>query len=142
MNGANIVATVDATFENTLDLSTEMSTDQAIQVDLGEVYQSGDCKVLYNTTEYWNSRPQMIAKKGYLYVYSDYKQVDNEDVAGIKAGDGTSYLIDMPFIDKPLDVHIADTIKHITSEERDFWNNKVRCFIDPDNEQNIVFTTQ
>ena len=142
MNGANIVATVDATFENTLDLSVETSIDQALSVDLGEVYQSGDCKVLYNTTEYWNSRPQMIAKKGYLYVYSDYKQVDNQDVAGIKAGDGTSYLIDMPFLDKPLDEHIADTVKHITSQERDFWNSKVRCFVDPDNEENLVFSTQ
>ena len=84
----------------------------------------------------------MIAKKGYLYVYSDYKQVDNQDVAGIKAGDGTSYLIDMPFLDKPLDEHIADTVKHITSEERTFWNNKVRCFVDPENEENLVFSTQ
>ena len=142
MNGANIVATVDATFENTLDLTAEVSTDQALSVDLGEVYQTGDCKVLYNTSEYWNSHPQLISKKGYLYVYSDYKQVDGQDVAGIKAGDGTSYLIDMPFIDKPLDAHIADTIKHITNEERAFWNNKVRCFIDPENEKNLVFTTQ
>jgi hypothetical protein len=142
MNGANIVATVDATFENTLDLSASVSTDQALSVNLGEIYQSGDCKVLYNTSEYWNSHPQLIAKKGYLYVYSDYKLVDNEDVAGIKVGDGTSYLIDMPFIDKPLDDHIADTVKHITSQERTFWNNKVRCYIDPENEQNLVFTTQ
>ena len=141
MNGANIVATVDATFENTLDLSASVSTDQALSVNLGEIYQSGDCKVLYNTSEYWNSHPQLIAKKGYLYVYSDYKLVDNEDVAGIKVGDGTSYLIDMPFIDKPLDDHIADTVKHITSQERTFWNNKVRCFIDPENEYKLVFTT-
>jgi hypothetical protein len=142
MNGANIVATVDATFENTLDLFASVSTDQELSVNLGEAYQSGDCKVLYNTSEYWNARPQLIAKKGYLYVYSDYKQVDNEDVAGIKAGDGTSYLIDMPFIDKPLDVHIADTVKHITDEEREFWNNKVRCFVDPENEENLIFSAQ
>lgn len=142
MNGANIVATVDATFENTLDLSANVSTDQALSVDLGEIYQSGDCKVLYNTSEYWNAHPQLIAKKGYLYVYADYKQVDEQDVAGFKVGDGTSYLIDMPFTDLPLDEHIADTIRHITSEERDFWNNKVRCYIDPNNPQKLIFTTQ
>ena len=84
----------------------------------------------------------MIAKRGYLYVYADYKQSEEQTVAGIKAGDGTSYLIDMPFIDKPLDDHITDTVKHITSEERTFWNNKVRCFIDPENEYNLVFTTE
>lgn len=144
MNGANIVATVDATFENiTPEIPVELSTDQAIEVDVGEIYQSGgECKVLYNTSEYWNSHPQLIAKRGYLYVYADYKQSEEQTVAGIKAGDGTSYLIDMPFIDKPLDDHIADTVKHITSQERTFWNNKVRCFIDPENEYNLVFTTE
>lgn len=141
MTGPEIVARVDATFENTLSIQTEMSANQELAVDLGTIYPSGECKVLYNTSEYWNSRPQLVAKKGYLYVYSDYKQIDNEDIAGIKVGDGTSYLIDMPFIDKPLDEHISNMIRHITSEERTFWNNKVRCYIDPENEQNLIFTT-
>ena len=99
------------------------------------------CKVLYNTTEYWNSHPELIAQRGYLYVYSDHMTYDSTDIAGIKAGDGTSYLIDMPFIDKPYADHIINTVIHITSSERESWNNKVRCFIDPTNEQNIVFTT-
>ena len=145
MSLPNIVATIDATFENVTEIDANItSSDQQVQADFGEVYQSqgGESKIYYNTTAYWNSRPDLIAKRGYLYVYSDYKQVDNEDVAGIKAGDGTSYLIDMPFIDKPLDAHIADTVKHITAEERTFWNNKVRCFVDPNDEENIVFTTQ
>lgn len=142
MTGPEIVARVDATFENTLSVQTEMSTNQELTVDLGTIYPRGECKVLYNTSEYWNSHPQLVAKRGYLYVYADYKSVDGQDIAGIKAGDGTSYLIDMPFIDKPLDEHIADTIKHVTNEEREFWNNKVRCFIDPENEYNLVFTTE
>ena len=131
MEGANIVTTVDATFENTLELTVE--TD--------DVYESSTSKVLYNTTEYWNSRPQLIAKEGYLYVYADYKQEGDEIVPGFKVGDGTSYLIDMPFTDLPLDNHIVDTVKHITAEERAFWNNKVRCFVDPENEYRLVFTT-
>lgn len=144
MSLPNIVATIDATFENTLSLdATPTPSVQEISADLGTIYQSGsgECKVLYNTTVYWNSRPDLVAKRGYLYVYSDYKEVDNQLIAGIKVGDGTSYLIDMPFIDKPLDDHIADTVKHITNAEREFWNNKVRCFIDPNDEENIVFTT-
>ena len=140
----NVVATIDATFENTLNLNTTLSSDQELTVDLGEIYQSegGESKIYYNTTTYWNSHPQLIAKKGYIYVYSDYKQSEGEDIVGIKVGDGLSYLIDMPFIDKPLDDHIADNIKHISNEERTFWNNKVRCFIDPNDEQNIIFTTE
>ena len=29
---------------------------------------------------------------------------------------------------------------HITQEEREFWNGKVSCFIDPTNNQNLIFT--
>lgn len=140
MTGPEIVARVDATFENLLELQAETSSDQELEADFGTIYQSGG-NILYNTTEYWNSHPQLVAKKGYLYIYSDHKQIDNDDIAGIKVGDGTSYLIDMPFIDKPLDEHVSNTIKHITAEERTFWNNKVRCFIDPENEQHLIFTT-
>lgn len=142
MSEPHIVATIDATFENNSDIDVNVTaSDQSVQADFGEVTQIGGSKVLYNTTESWNSRPQLIAKKGYIYVYSDYKQSGGQDIPGMKVGDGTSYLIDMPFIDKPLDDHILDTVKHITAEERTFWNNKVRCFIDPDDNGNIIFTT-
>jgi hypothetical protein len=138
----NVVATIDATFENNLNLSADLLTTQELTANLGEIYQGGgESNIYYNTTAYWNSRPQLIAQRGYIYVYSDYKQSEGEDIAGIKVGDGISYLIDMPFIDKPLDDHIADTVKHITSAERESWNNKVRCFVDPENQENIVFTT-
>lgn len=134
MSEPHIVATIDATFEST----------SPIDADFGVVYQSsgGTDKIFYNTTEYWNSRPTLLTKQGYIYIYSDYKQSEGENIAGIKIGDGTSYLIDMPFIDKPLDDHIADTVSHITAQERTFWNNKVRCFIDPENTEKLVFTTQ
>ena len=135
MTDPNIVATIDA------DIS--ISEGSTIEADLGVIYNGGGTdKIFYNTTEYWNSRPTLISKQGYIYIYSDYKQSEGENIAGIKIGDGTSYLIDMPFIDKPLDDHIADAVKHVTSTERDFWNNKVRCFIDPDNSGNLIFTTQ
>lgn len=101
----------------------------------------GPSKVLYNTSEYWNSHVQLIAQEGYIYIYSDYREYDDQEIAGIKIGDGTSYLIDMPFLDKPYADHILNTVIHITAAERESWNNKVRCFIDPENAQNIVFTT-
>lgn len=134
MSEPHIVATVDATFESS----------PQIDANFGVIYQggSGTDKIFYHSTEYWNSHPTLLTQAGYIYIYSDYKQSEGEDIAGIKIGDGTSYLIDMPFIDKPLDDHIADAVKHITSTERDFWNNKVRCFIDPENEGKLVFTTQ
>ncbi len=175
-DGANIVATVDATFQNTLDLDTAvsqstptlnatlsqdenldaslssdiseldvlLSEDQEISVDLGQYYGGGGvCKVLYNTSEYWNSHPQLMSKRGYVYVYSDYKRdKQNRDIAGIKVGDGLAYLIDMPFIDELYLEHIEDENIHITSEERNAWNEKVRCYIDPNNENKLIFTTE
>jgi len=106
----------------------------------------GDCKVLYGSTAHWNKQSKLIAQEGYLYVYRD-KDIDREGrvVAGIKAGDGTSYLIDMPFIDSLHDEHLRDTVRHITDIERNFWNNKVRCYIeDPSKivDNNLIFTTK
>ena len=128
------VATIDATFESTIPLEVEL--------DVVNQSSCGENKIFYGTTEYWNSRATLITKKGYIYIYSDHKQIDNKDIVGIKVGDGTSYLIDMPFIDKPLDEHTADTVKHVTAQEKEFWNGKVRCFVDPENEENLIFSTQ
>ena len=95
------------------------------------------------TTESWNSQRDLIAKRDNLYVYTDYKTIDGVALPGIKIGDGTSYLIDLPFSASnsvELDEHILDNVRHITNEERIFWNNKVTCFIDSSDQENLVFT--
>ena len=110
------------------------------EVDWGS--GGGDKEVLYGTTEYWDSQPRLVTIKGSVYVYSDHTtDSSGKLIPGIKIGDGISYLIDMPFIDEKYYQHILNLDIHITSEERQFWNEKVRCYIDPLNEQNIVFTT-
>ena len=42
-----------------------------------------------------------------------------------------AYGIDLPFVGddiaNQLIQHIADTVAHITVEERTFWNNKINC---------------
>ena len=86
-----------------------------------------------DTTEAWNSQPNLIAKKGHLYFYTDYQTVGGVNVAGLKLGDGTSYLIDLPFEDAQFQEHIRDTIVHITQEEREFWNSKNRAVITGEN---------
>lgn len=55
--------------------------------------------VLSNTTEGWNSFPELVGKENYIYVYTDYKTVDNVNVPGLKIGDGTTLLADLPFVD-------------------------------------------
>lgn len=60
-------------------------------------------KVRYDNTEMWNSQNLLISEKDCLYVYTDYGRIEREDgsietIRAIKKGDGTSYLIDMPFL--------------------------------------------
>ena len=105
--------------------------------------------ILRGTTEYWNSAPQLISTLNTVYIYTDYQVIDNGDgtvtiIPGIKVGDGTSYLIDMPFVasgdSETLDNHIKNETVHITQAEREFWNNKWRGYLNPADTENLVFT--
>lgn len=97
-------------------------------------------QVLFNTTAAWNAQVQLTSQANTLYIYTDH-QIDSQGnrIAGIKVGDGNAYLIDMPFTDAVIMEHINDNIRHITAEERAFWNNKVSCYL-ADNDR-VIFTT-
>lgn len=105
--------------------------------------------VYYDTEENWNADRTIIAERRAIYVYSNHSYVEDGQgnrypVPAIKIGDGTSYLISMPFINDKLELelanHINNHIIHITQEEREFWNNKVTCYkTDQDNEL-LIFT--
>lgn len=123
-------------------LTGSIGGSESLSGVIGIAGSGGSSNIFYGTTQFWNEKPTLIATRGGIYVYSDHsKDPDNKDIPAIKIGDGTSYLIDMPFTDDAYARHILDTVVHITQEERESWNNKVRCFIDPENAQNIVFTT-
>ena len=111
-------------------LSGELSQQRDISGNLSiPSVRVGVNPIHQDTTEAWNSQPSLIAKKGHLYFYTDYQQVGGVNIAGVKLGDGTSYLIDIPFEDAQFQDHIQNTIVHITQEEREFWNNKNRGVI-------------
>ena len=104
--------------------------------------------VLSDTTENWNAKPELVSRKNYIYVYTDYKIVDDVVVPGIKIGDGKAYLIDMPFIsagdaqeilDK-LDRHIADIEAHVSSDDRNRWDNKVTCYLSEVSNEHLIFS--
>lgn len=83
-----------------------------------------------DTTAGWNAQVNLKAKKDCIYVYTDHCTYNNKNIPAIKIGDGTSYLIDMPFVDEhtaELYAHLSDNVVHITQAEREFWNNKIRC---------------
>ena len=98
-------------------------------------------QVFCDTTEEWNKKTTLVSTRGAIYIYIDYYEDNDTYIPGIKIGDGTSYLIDMPFAGKLYDDHLADTISHITSAERSAWNDKVRCYLDGTDTEKLIFTT-
>lgn len=105
-------------------------TERVVPSDYDKLYNK---PIEMATTEEWNSQPGLIAKLGHLYFYTDYMKVADEDIAGVKIGDGTSYLIDLPFLDEPFQEHIKDQTIHVTQAEKEFWNNKNRAIVTGEN---------
>ena len=131
------VINADYGIDQSLDIS--FGEDLPLEASFGAVYVvDGECKVLYASTATWNSKPKTLSKAGFIYIYSDYR----DGKPAIKIGDGKAYLIDLPFTDDEIIEHINDTVIHITQEEREFWNDKVRCYIDPINDKRLIFTTK
>lgn len=89
--------------------------------------------VFLDTTQNWNSKITYVPAAGDIIIYSDKSSILENDIIknipGIKIGDGNAYCVDLPFIadDIARDLlnHIEDNVRHITSQERQFWNNKL-----------------
>lgn len=118
-------------------------------VELHGNVTSEDLKIIYRgTTAYWDAKRTLISELNAIYVYTDYKTVDNKDgtytiYPGVKIGDGTSYLIDMPFMaadDPRVIAHIENDTIHVTASEKEFWNNKWSGYVDENNPENLCFT--
>lgn len=92
-----------------------------------------------DTTAHWNEKIGFIPLRGEIIIYSDYNQIDDGyggkiNIPGIKIGDGSAYLIDLPFIGsdarydgiyQELHDHIDNEYVHVTPENKEFWNNKL-----------------
>ena len=150
-------------FINRLDISGELSnlnnsasgglqklSNMSGDVSIPEVIQKRF--TYYDTTENWNSKPTLIAERGCFYVYSDYLTETLQDGSvvtypGVKIGDGTSYLIDMPVSlsgrdserYEDYDEHIRNILIHVGADDRDSWDNKVTVAVDDQNE--LLFFT-
>lgn len=140
------------------DLTLEQDNDYHLDADTGDEHALALNEAIsviirqgayYDTTAAWNMQPDLIPKRGDIYVYSDkatiYDAVGNPTlVPGIKIGDGTSYLIDMPFagneIIYALIQHTSNNVRHITAEERTFWNNKVSSYLDAHDSENLILS--
>lgn len=130
--------------EDEQNIEIGLNSEQNLDVELDyDVVRVSDSRIHSDTTSNWASQPFLIAMKDHIYVYTDYVTLYNEPVPGIKIGDGTSYLIDLPFVSgntRSLYEHITDRIKHVSLEERLAWNNKVTCFMSAVDPEGLVFT--
>lgn len=131
---------VEVTPEN-INVEMEVNSSGLVNIALlGSM--GGNCsKIFYKTTTEWNKYPGEMSQPGAIYIYSDYMEYEGRNMAGFKIGDGLAYIIDLPFVDKVYSDHVQDAVRHVTQTEREFWNNKVRCYISESNNQELVFTT-
>lgn len=101
--------------------------------------------IMIGTTAEWLSHTSYVAPEGTICIYTDASTYTNENddtivVPGIKISNGINAITDSPFVGddirKTLDNHVHDEVRHITSAERTFWNNKINCEI---NNENLIF---
>lgn len=90
-----------------------------------------DKETQYNTTEYWNALANYIPDQGKIIIYSNKYINGNNVYPAIKIGDGSTYLVDLPFLDdlvyQNFNNHINNTDIHVSAADRIFWNNKINC---------------
>lgn len=119
----------------------------------GKIKHNLNNKMTYysRTKSDWDSDRDFMSQKNVLYIYSDYKSIERDGeqilIPGLKIGDGTTYLIDLPFVNDTskgseleqliLD-HINNKVIHISAEERNFWNNKLNLLLQPDTQTLVL----
>ena len=125
--------------------------------------------IYYDKTENWNKQLDFIGQEGGIYIYSDYrvKTDDNGNevkIPNIKIGDGTTPLVDAPFITSESAETIINTIiseveervtetvvprvveqleveqKLVSTEDRIRWDRKLTGDVDPDNPGNLILS--
>lgn len=127
-------------------IHVNFDADSEIAVEFGAIipinHEIPKTDVYYGSTAYWDSKPTLIAERGIIYIYSDWmKDSQGRWICGFKVGNGVTFLKDLPFNGSVWQEHVNNTIIHVTQQDRDFWNNKVRCYIDPNDREQLVFTT-
>jgi len=115
-----------------------MNSTVARMIGLTTPVAQSSVRLTIDTTENWSARTTYIPKKGEIVVYSDRRILQGVPYPGIKIGDGSAYVVDLPFVgddsdEMTLDLlydHLNDMEMHIYNQERSNWNNKISCSID------------
>jgi len=95
-------------------------------------------RVRIGTVESWATEPTFVPELGEFIVYMNRSVINNVEYAGVKIGDGMAYVADLPFVGDDvassilaqLNLHANNTDIHVTSAEKQFWNNKLNYVLD------------
>ena len=96
-------------------------------------------KVLFDTTAGWNANPGLVGASEVMYVYTDGLNYGGVLIPRVKIGDGSSYLIDAPFLNEEEIDHINNQLIHVSAQDRISWNNKVTTY---EPEEEILLITK
>ena len=99
-----------------------------------------------DTTANWVAQRTFVPLAGEIIIYTDYETKTDDNgktvnIPAIKIGDGSTYGVDLPFVNNSLRdqimEHINNTDVHTTLAEKLFWNNKINVV----DEQEVVDNT-
>lgn len=112
------------------DQSTEGLVEkvESLQEAVAEIQENYPL-IFYDTTENWNSHPEILAQRAAIYVYSNARIYEGVPIPDIKIGNGNSYLIDLPFIDSDI-LSVINNYTPVSQEDKMRWDNKINCDID------------
>ena len=94
---------------------------------------------IIGTTAYFEGVKTTVPPRGQLVIFSDLRSIgitksdgskSTITSAGIKIGDGIKTIEQLPFIDWFYWDHINDKNIHVTTKEKEFWDNKITCKVD------------
>lgn len=142
--------------QNEQNISGSLSNDDGIRGSIDDFLASISGGIIpaaidmshvhYDTKANWDRQTFLIAERGHLYIYKDAEvtYINGEKVVypGIKIGDGSSYLVDMPYSiygsdhERMID-HIHDYAIHVGRVDRVNWNDKVSATVKEENEELI-----
>lgn len=110
-------------------------TTPVIDLPFIDAFSVNGINVISKSADFWNNNRQYIPTAGQIVIYLNYKLINEGEeneigVAGLKIGDGKTYVVDLPFlgdIDQSIYNHINDATIHVSEKDRAFWNNKLNC---------------
>jgi hypothetical protein len=109
--------TIDEALAQIYDRVNDRTVRQMVTVikNVLDAGGTGSTSVVSKTTAEWQAQPHLVSTKNTVYVYTDYDTSGGRNIPAIKIGDGSAYVVDLPFV----------TSGSITTEDVVSWNNKV-----------------